>query len=54
MNITQAGMINSYVGSPLYMSLQILKGISYTSKCDIWALGCIFYELLHKKTPWYA
>lgn len=33
----------------------------YTSKCDIWALGFIFYEviaiviqLLHKVTPWDA
>lgn len=33
------------VGTPLYMSLEILKGQPYTSKCDIWALGFIFYEV---------
>jgi serine/threonine protein kinase len=33
----------SMVGTPLYMSLEILKGKPYTSKCDIWALGLIFY-----------
>lgn len=33
------------VGTPLYMSLQLLKGQPYTSKCDIWALGFIFYEV---------
>ena len=36
---------STYVGTPLYMSLEILKSASYTSKCDIWALGCIFYEV---------
>ena len=33
------------VGTPLYMSLQILKSEPYTGKCDIWALGLIFYEV---------
>lgn len=47
-------MVATMVGTPLYMSLEILKGESYTSKCDIWALGFIFYELLHGETPWTA
>lgn len=34
------------VGTPLYMSVQILKSEYYTSKCDIWALGFIFYEVV--------
>ena len=42
------------VGTPLYMSIEILKGEPYTSKCDIWALGFIFYELTHGMTPWIA
>lgn len=42
----------SPAGSPLYMSLELLNGKQYTSKCDIWALGFIFYELLHGETPW--
>lgn len=36
---------HTFVGTPLYMSVQILKGEDYTSKCDIWALGFIFYEV---------
>lgn len=42
------------VGTPLYMSLEILRSEPYTSKCDIWATGFIFYEMLHGKTPWTA
>lgn len=44
----------SAVGTPLYMPIEILKSENYTSKCDIWALGFIFYELLHGDTPWSA
>ena len=40
------------VGTPLYMSLQILKSEPYSSKCDIWALGFIYFEMLHGRTPW--
>jgi serine/threonine protein kinase len=40
------------VGTPLYMSLAVLKCQGYTSKCDIWSIGCIFYEMLHGRTPW--
>lgn len=40
------------VGTPLYMSLQILKSLPYSSKCDIWALGFIYFEMLHGYPPW--
>lgn len=42
------------VGTPLYSSIEVLKAEPYTSKCDIWALAFIFYEMLHGKTPWTA
>ena len=44
----------SCVGTPLYSSLQLLLAESYSSKVDIWAIGFIFYELLHGKTPYKA
>ena len=47
-------MVATMVGTPLYMSIEILRGDNYTSKCDIWALGFIFFELLHGETPWTA
>ncbi len=36
------------------MPLQMLKSEPYTSKCDVWATGFIFYEMLHGHTPWTA
>ena len=53
-NVTKRIKNASAVGTPLYWPLQILKSESYTSKCDIWAVGFIYYEMLHGKTPWVA
>jgi len=36
------------------MSTEVLKAAPYSSKCDVWAIGFIFYEMLHHKTPWTA
>ena len=34
-------LLKTLVGTPLYMSLQMLRNEKYTSKCDIWALGLL-------------
>lgn len=36
------------------MAPQILRKSSYTTKCDIWSAGVIFYELLTGRPPWMA
>ncbi|KAM3142202.1 hypothetical protein pb186bvf_005611 [Paramecium bursaria] len=47
-------MMQSMVGTPLYMSPQILDHKRYNSKTDVWSIGFIFYEALFGKTPWTA
>jgi serine/threonine protein kinase len=47
-------VMKSIVGTPLYMSPQILKKAKYTTKSDLWSIGLIYYEMLHGKTPWPA
>ena len=43
---TKSGYAKTSVGTFNYMAPEILKGEKYNSKVDIWALGCIIYELL--------
>jgi len=38
-------------GTPLYMAPELLNASKYTAKVDIWALGCIGYELCMLKHP---
>ncbi|CAD8143935.1 unnamed protein product [Paramecium pentaurelia] len=47
-------IMESLVGTPLYMAPQILTKQQYTSKCDVWSLGLIFYEMLFGTLPWMA
>ena len=35
----------SKVGTPLYMAPEQIQGAGYTAKSDMWALGCIIYEV---------
>lgn len=45
---------STYVGTPFYMSPEICAAEKYTLKSDIWALGCIVYELCTKEPPFNA
>ncbi|CAD8144278.1 unnamed protein product [Paramecium pentaurelia] len=44
-------LMTSIAGTPLYMAPQVILRQPYTSKCDIWSLGMILYELLFQKPP---
>jgi serine/threonine protein kinase len=45
------GMTNTTVGTPINMAPEILKGLPYDHKSDIWSLGIVFYNLLFGKVP---
>lgn len=40
------------VGSPMFMSPQVLNNQKYTYKCDIWSLGIIFYCMVFRGSPY--
>jgi len=48
----QAAM--SVVGTPHYMSPEVCENRPYNHKSDIWALGCVVYELCMLKHPFAA
>lgn len=50
----QNTLLKTVVGTPLYMSPQILCHENYTTKSDVWSMGLIYYEMLCGKTPWPA
>ncbi|XP_075157432.1 nek2 [Haematobia irritans] len=41
----------TFVGTPYYMSPEIVKGSKYDRKSDVWALGCLIYELCALRPP---
>jgi NIMA (never in mitosis gene a)-related kinase 2 len=45
---------STYVGTPFYMSPEICAAEKYTLYSDVWALGCIMYELCQKAPPFNA
>jgi serine/threonine protein kinase len=49
--LSEDHMNKSCVGTPYYMSPQQLKRERYTSKCDIWAIGLIYYEVFLHVMP---
>ncbi|CAD8178098.1 unnamed protein product [Paramecium octaurelia] len=40
------------VGTPLYMAPQILENKHYSTKCDIWSIGIMTYQLITGDYPW--
>ena len=42
------------IGTPYYMSPELFKNRPYNHKSDVWALGCILYELCTMKHPFDA
>lgn len=41
----------SQVGTPLYMSPEVLRGEGHHFSSDIWSLGCLLYELAELRSP---
>ncbi|XP_063853682.1 LOW QUALITY PROTEIN: serine/threonine-protein kinase Nek2-like [Scylla paramamosain] len=44
----------SVVGTPYYMSPEVVEGQEYNDKSDMWSLGCLIYELCALQPPFMA
>lgn len=47
----QNAMVQTMLGSPIYMAPEVIKGEVYTNKADIWSLGVVLYQMLFGKCP---
>lgn len=47
----ELAMTKTMVGSPIYMAPELLRGMEYSQKADVWSLGVLLYEMLFKCCP---
>ncbi|KAL4239176.1 Serine/threonine-protein kinase Nek2 [Mactra antiquata] len=50
----ETSFANTYVGTPYYMSPELVNNMSYNEKSDIWSMGCVLYELCALHPPFTA
>lgn len=48
------GRKNSFVGTAQYVSPELLRGMKTTKSADLWALGCIIYQMISGLPPFRA
>ena len=44
-------MAKTQIGTPYYVSPELWKNKPYNAKSDVWALGCLLYEMVMGKPP---
>lgn len=49
-----SSFLRQVVGTPCYISPELCEGKPYNQKSDIWALGCVLYELASLKRAFEA
>ena len=49
--LAKQGLVKTQIGTPYYMSPEIWHNRAYDEKSDMWALGCILYEMAALRPP---
>jgi NIMA (never in mitosis gene a)-related kinase 1/4/5 len=47
-------LARTQVGTPYYVAPEVWRNKAYNSKCDMWSLGCLLYELCTYRPPFEA
>ncbi|XP_023999838.2 serine/threonine-protein kinase ULK4-like [Salvelinus sp. IW2-2015] len=53
-NTSRRNIKNRIQGSPIYCAPEVVKGGDHSISSDLWALGCIFYEMFSGKPPFFS
>ena len=51
MDATKLSRFDKMVGTPLYLSPEIVNAQPYDQRVDVWSIGCALYELLTLMPP---
>ncbi|KAG0266084.1 Serine/threonine-protein kinase Nek2 [Mortierella polycephala] len=51
---SQRTFAQTYVGTPFYMSPELISDSLYDTKSDIWSLGCVVFEMCALEPPFLA
>ena len=52
--VAKYGLLQTQTGTPYYASPEVWQDKPYDSKCDVWSLGCVIYELAALHPPFLA
>lgn len=53
-SLSERLMASTAIGTPYYLSPEICSGMKYDYKSDMWALGCVLYEMATGNHPFDA
>jgi NIMA (never in mitosis gene a)-related kinase len=52
--VAKSGLARTQTGTPYYTSPEVWLNKTYNSKCDVWSLGCVIYEMAALRPPFRA
>ena len=47
-------LLQTSIGTPFYLAPEVCRGQRYNQKADVWALGCVLYEMCTLKRAFYG